>query len=92
MSSSYHLTLKPWLPHWIQPCILLSFSLKGKGGWHVPILSFASGVRYTSKDLEVEDDYPFTASTAAIYKSENHFNNVSRFLDSRLLSLLDCFL
>ena len=34
-------------------------------GWHVSILSFASGVRYTSKDLEVEDEYPASATTAA---------------------------
>lgn len=34
-------------------------------GWHVSILSFASGVRYTSKDLDVKDDYPASATTLA---------------------------
>ena len=34
-------------------------------GWHVSVLSFSSGVKYTSKDLEVDDDYPATATTAA---------------------------
>ena len=33
-------------------------------GWHVSVLSFSSGVKYTSKDLEVDDDYPATATTA----------------------------
>ena len=34
-------------------------------GWHVSVLSFASGVKCTSKDLDVEDEYPATATTAA---------------------------
>ena len=34
-------------------------------GWHVSVLSFASGVKYTSKDLEVEDEYPASATTVA---------------------------
>ena len=35
-------------------------------GWHVSICEFTTGVKYGSKDLEVEDKYPTSANTAAL--------------------------
>ena len=34
-------------------------------GWHASVLSFASGVKYTSKDLDVDDECPASATTVA---------------------------